>query len=87
MRLLPGRRFALESKEMESLRMFVRIVRLANRLSRMAKAEGESLCARQLRPSLEGHSEERCGYYVPFLNRLADHSRNLVNNASVRVRK
>ncbi|TAG49758.1 MAG: hypothetical protein EAZ30_02680 [Betaproteobacteria bacterium] len=86
-RLLPNRRFALEHKDVDNLRLFVRIVRLAARVSSMAKAAGESQCARLLRPSLEGHWEERCGYVVPFLNRLADLAQNDPRYARVQARK
>jgi hypothetical protein len=54
------------------LRLFVRIVRLAHRLADMAKAAGELDCERKLRPTVFGYPEERCGYVVPFLNRISN---------------
>lgn len=77
-KLMPGRKFEIPAKDdgeadvsMAGLRLFIRIVRLAHRLSRMASAAGEKGCARKLCPSVTGHEEERCGYIVPFLNKLA----------------
>lgn len=78
LKLMPGRQFEIPAKtqseaevSLAGLRLFIRIVRLAHRLSRMAAAIGEKGCERKLRPSVTGHEEERCGYVVPFLNKLA----------------
>ncbi len=61
-----------------SLRLYILIVRLAQRLSGMASARGEHACARMLRPMVTMHDEDRNGYTVPFLNGLvhaeANHS-------------
>lgn len=78
LKLMPGRRFEIRTRDQNEadvsiagLRLFIRIVRLTHRLSRMAAAVGEKGCERKLRPSVTGHEEERCGYVVPFLNRMA----------------
>ena len=78
LKLMAGRQFEIRAKDQSEaevsiagLRLFIRIVRLAHRLSRMAAAAEEKGCERKLRPSVTGHEEERCGYIVPFLNRLA----------------
>lgn len=78
LKLLPGRKFEIQAKDQNAaavaiagIRLFIRIVRLAHRLSRMAASVGEKGCERKLRPSVTGYEEERCGYVVPFLNKLA----------------
>jgi hypothetical protein len=77
--LLPKRQFAVcnaipNSKmpvNMSGLRLFVRVVRLAHRLSDMAKAAGAKDDARMLRPSMLKNTADRCGYRVPFLDTIA----------------
>ena len=78
LKFLPGRKFEIQAKDQNAaamaiagIRLFIRIVRLAHCLSRMAASVGEKGCERKLRPSVTGHEEERCGYVVPFLDKLA----------------
>lgn len=69
--LLPGRKFKIKQANLNALRLFIRICRLAHRLAKMADSAKAYDDARKLRPSMLKRTEGRCGYEVEFLKELA----------------
>jgi hypothetical protein len=73
--LRPSRKFEMvKETDIGHLKLFVRIIRLATRLADMAKKAGDRDAAYKMRPLITT-SAERLGFYIPFLDKIADKPR------------